>query len=409
MQKKWQVGSLFGIPFFIDRSWFLILVLVTTTDANSPEVQRIAGSDAMALVFGLVMALLLFASVLLHELGHSLVAKAQGIEVKSITLFLFGGIASIERESKTPREAFSVAIAGPLVSFALFGFCWVVRHFTPEASILHFLAADMLRINLILALFNLIPGLPLDGGQMLKAIIWQGTGDRLRGVQYAAASGKFLGTLAIALGLLALLLANEFGGLWVSLLGWFILRNADAYERFTGLQNLLLSLKAKDAMGRDFRVVDAHLSLADFTNKYVVANPKPSQVIFASSEGRYRGLIRMAALQKIERSQWDKMEMKEIAIPLSEIPSVTEETNLATIICLLETLEDNFVTVLSPAGAVAGVIDRALIIQAIAKEYDMEIPAADIQKLRNERVYPKSFPIAQQLQAGLQAENQEKA
>lgn len=409
MQKKWQVGSLFGIPFFVDRSWFLILVLVATTDANDPAVRAIAGSDVMALVFGLVMALLLFASVLFHELGHSLVARSQGIEVKSITLFLFGGIASIERESKTPREAFSVAIAGPLVSLVIFGGCWLIQQFAPEGSLWHFFAGDILRINLILALFNLIPGLPLDGGQMLKAIIWQSTGNRLKGVQYAAATGKLLGSLAIACGVLALILANEVMGLWISLLGWFILRNADAYERFSGLQNILLSLKAKDAMGRDFRVVDAHLSLTDFTAKYILTETtQPNRVIFASSEGRYRGLIRVATLQKIERSRWDHLTLKDIAVALTDIPSVTEETSLATVICTLETLEDNFVTVLSPAGAVAGVIDRALIIQAIAREYAMEIPTEDIQKLRNERVYPKSFPIAEIAQQ-LQAENQEKA
>ncbi len=397
MQKNWQVGTLFGIPLFVDRSWFLILFLVTSVDANDAAVRAIAGSTWLAWLTGLTMALLLFSSVLLHELGHSLMAQAQGIQVKSITLFLFGGLASIERESKTPFEAFAVAIAGPLVSFVIFGLCYGIRLYAPETSLLNFFARDISRINLILALFNLIPGLPLDGGQMFKAVVWKATGDRLKGVRYAAGSGKLLGSLGIALGILVVLFAGELMGLWISLLGWFILRNADSYERFSDLQNILLSLTAHEVMTRDFRVVNAHLSLAEFTEKYVLPQlaVAPKRAIFASSEGRYRGLIRSSALQHIERSEWDNLELKDIAIALNQLESVTEDANLVKVICRLENIEDNFITVLSPAGAVAGIVDRAQIIQAIAKEYDLELSPEELTKIRTERIYPKGFPVVE--------------
>ncbi|OKH17014.1 site-2 protease family protein [[Limnothrix rosea] IAM M-220] len=406
MQKNWQVGALFGIPLFVDRSWFLILFLVTSVDANDVAVKAIAGSTWLAWLMGLTMALLLFLSVLLHELGHSLTAQAQGIQVKSITLFLFGGLASIERESKTPFEAFAVAIAGPLVSLAIFGLCYGIRVYSPEPSLINFFARDISRINLILALFNLVPGLPLDGGQMLKAIIWKATGDRLKGVRYAATSGKLLGSLAVALGLFVVLLAGDFMGLWVALLGWFIFRNASSYERFSDLQSILLSLTAHEVMTRDFRVVNAHLSLVEFTEKYVLPQltMAPKKAIFASSEGRYRGLIRSNSLQNIERSQWDSLELNDIAIALEQLESVTEDTNLAQVICRLEALEDNFITVLSPAGAVAGIIDRAQITQAIAKQYGLELSPEEIQKIRAERIYPKGFPVVE-IAAQLQDES----
>lgn len=401
MQKNWQVGTLFGIPIYIDRSWFLILLLITAMDANDVWEQGLVRSPFWAGLIGLGMALLLFVSVLLHELGHSLMAKSQGIEVKSITLFLFGGIASIDRESSNPLAAFAVAIAGPLVSLALFGFFGAVVLLTPDGSVGNFFAHDLSRLNLVLALFNLIPGLPLDGGQMLKAVIWKWTGDRLKGVRYAAASGKFLGTLAIALGLFTVLLLGQVGGLWMSLIGWFILRNANAYERLTNLQNVLVSLTTGQAMSREFRVVNAHLSLRDFAEQYLLLAPDKTHPTYASSEGRYRGLVHPLVLQKIERSQWDSMEILAIAEPLTEIPTVLETTTLAEVICKLETLDDAFVTVLSPAGAVAGIIDRALIVQAIAKEYNITLPPTEIQKIRTDRIYPNGFPlvdIAKQLQ-----------
>ncbi|NJN72021.1 MAG: site-2 protease family protein [Limnothrix sp. RL_2_0] len=402
MQKNWQVGALFGIPLFIDRSWFLILILITSLDANDATVRSLVNTEVLAWLTGFGMALLLFLSVLLHELGHSLVAQSQGIEVKSITLFLFGGIASIERESQNPLDAFAVAIAGPLVSLSLFAVGWVVSFNTPEISLVHFFAKDISQINLVLALFNLIPGLPLDGGQMFKAIVWKWTGDRFRGIRYAAASGKFLGTSAVVLGLVAILLAGELGGLWVALVGWFILRNANAYERLTDLQNVLMSLTAENVMSRDFRVVDAHLSLREFADQYVLDQQTKMKVIFASSEGRYRGLIRPTALQSIERSLWETMELIDIALPLSEIPSVAQDVHVADIICKLEELEENFITVLSPAGAVAGIVDRGNIVQAIAKEYTIEIPAAELTRIRTDRVYPSGFPlvdIAKQLKS----------
>lgn len=402
MQKNWQVGSLFGIPLYLDRSWFLILLLITAVDTNDVLAQGLVRSPLVAIFIGLGMALLLFGSVLLHELGHSLVAKYQGISVKSITLFLFGGVAAIDRESQTPTAAFAVAIAGPLVSLTLFGLFWGLWQYAPLGAVGVFFVRDIARLNLVLALFNLIPGLPLDGGQMFKAIVWKWTGDRFTGIRYAAASGKFLGTMAIAFGLLAVLLLGAIGGLWLALIGWFVLRNANAYERVSELQNVLLKLTAGQAMGRDFRVVNAHLSLREFAEQYLLLSPDPARPTYASSEGRYRGLIRPQMLQKIERSQWDYITLKDIALPLTEIPSVSENNNLVMVICALEKLEEPFITVLSPAGAVAGIIDRAQIVQAIAKKYNINIPSQELQRIRSERVYPTGFPlveIAQQLTA----------
>jgi len=226
MQAGWRIGSIFGIPLFINSSWFLIIIWATVVIRQDYVEQW---GPSLSWSAGLAVALLLFASVLLHELGHSLVAKSQGIKVNSITLFLFGGVASIDRESKTPGQAFQVAIAGPMVSLGLFVLLRITTQLLPEPSLMGMIAQRLAGINLILAIFNMIPGLPLDGGQVLKAAIWKVTGNRFTGTRWAARTGQFLGMGAIIIGITNL----QSGGLWIALIGWFILQNASSYTRLT--------------------------------------------------------------------------------------------------------------------------------------------------------------------------------
>jgi Zn-dependent protease len=273
MGKNWKIGSLLGIPFYLDSSWFVILVLITLTNAEDIQSRNLTPYQPwLGWVVGLFLALLLFGSVLLHELGHSMVARSQGIVVNSITLFLFGGVAAIERESSTAKGALAIAIAGPAVSFVLWGLFSGILPQSAGLPLLHYLLADVARINLVLGLFNLIPALPLDGGQVLAAIIWQITGDRPQGIKWAAASGKFFGGFAIAFSLLLVLQTGQLSGIWLGLIGWFILRNATGYEQLTNLQETLKTVTAGEAMGREFLVVNAHLTVREFTESYLLSD-----------------------------------------------------------------------------------------------------------------------------------------
>ncbi|NEQ09348.1 MAG: site-2 protease family protein, partial [Moorea sp. SIO4E2] len=201
MNSSIRVGNLFGIPFYVNPSWFLVLALVTFDFGG--DLTNFSGlSGVLPWFLGFVTALLLFASVLAHELGHSFVAIQQGIEVKSITLFLFGGLASLEKESKSPLEAFLVAIAGPAVSLLLFALLTAVQANANLASSLASIVALLASINLALALFNLIPGLPLDGGNILKALVWQVTDNPHKGVLFASRVGQFFGWGGIIYGVL---------------------------------------------------------------------------------------------------------------------------------------------------------------------------------------------------------------
>jgi Zn-dependent protease len=390
MQSGWRVGSILGIPLFIDRSWFIILVLITLANGLNPDWQMQWGE--LAWVMGFAMALLLFGSVLLHELGHSVAAKLQGIGVNSITLFLFGGIASIDRESKTPWNALKVAIAGPLVSFGLFLLLSGLVQVSPLPAPMRLVLVNVAYINLVLTLFNLIPGLPLDGGQVLKAVVWKVTNSRIQGIRWAARSGQILGWLAIALGLGRIVINQDYSGLWIAAIGWFALRNAAAYQQVTNLQEAMLALTAADAMVRDFRVVDAHTSLRSFAEAYLLEDNHPP-AYFAASEGRYRGLVSIDAIRTIERGQWDQRTLQDIAQPLLTIPSVRENTPLVEAIAKLEDLALSSLTVLTPADAVAGVLDRGDIVRAIAERLGLGVAPAMIQRIKEEGEYPPGLQL----------------
>lgn len=389
MQKNWQIGSLFGIPLFLDPLWFIILALATLNFGIAYQ----EFGNILAWSIGITMALLLFGSVLLHELGHSLAAKSQGIKVNSITLFLFGGIAAIEKESKTPFDAFKVAIAGPLVSIGLFFILRFSAYALPQGSAISEMLTDLSRINIVLALFNLIPGLPLDGGQILKSALWKVTGNRFQATRLAAKTGQILGYGAIALGLFIDYQTGELiTGLWIALLGWFGIRNATTYERMSGLQETLLKFSATDAMTRDFRVVDAEQNLRIFADNYLLDNTR-LQAYYAESDGRYRGLVSIEEFRLIERSHWEVKTVNDIVTPLAEIPSATESTTIADVITKLETENLFSITVLSPAGAVAGVIDKGDIVNLLAQKLKLRISEAEIKRVKAEGSYPPGLNL----------------
>jgi len=389
MQSSWRIGSLFGIPLFLDPLWFLILGLATLNFGVS--YQQLGTLSAFST--GIVMALLLFGSVLLHELGHSLAAQKQGIKVNSITLFLFGGIAAIEEESKTPGKAFQVAIAGPLVSIGLFFLLRIFESAIPDTIALNMMLGDLARINLVLALFNLIPGLPLDGGQVLKAALWKATGNRFKAVRLAAKAGQILGYTAIALGFMVDYATGQLvTGLWIALLGWFGIRNATNYERISRLQETLLEMVAKDAMTRDFRIIDADKTLRTFADEYLLTSNQ-SKVYFVDKDGRYLGVVNASDLRVVERSLWETQTLESIVRSLDEIPTVEESTSFVEVITKLEEEELQRVTVLSPAGAVSGLIDRGDILRTLAKKLRLPISDTEIKRVKEEGSYPPGLQL----------------
>jgi CBS domain-containing protein len=263
----------------------------------------------------------------------------------------------------------------------------------PDSNLLNEMTGDLSRINLVVALFNLIPGLPLDGGQVLKAALWKITGDRFQAVHWAARSGQILGYTAIVLGFVIDFLTGELiTGLWIVLIGWFAIRNANSYDRVTTLQETLLKLVASDAMTRNFRVVDANQTLREFADSYLLETTT-SQVYFAAADGRYQGLVAINDLRTIQRSEWENQTLQTIVQPLNTIPTVVESTSFAEVIKKLETAQLSQITVLSPADAVAGVIDRGDIVQALAQNLNLPIPSSEIKRIKEEGSFPPGLQL----------------
>lgn len=364
-----RVGNLFGIPFFVHPSWFLILGLVTFDFGRSlASLFPVLGSG-LSLLLGLVAALSLFASVLAHELGHSFVAIRQGIEVKSITLFLFGGLASLEEESKTPAEAFWVAIAGPMVSLALFALFTAIGISTNLSGPLAAMVSLLASINLILALFNLIPGLPLDGGNILKSLVWKITGNPYKGVIFAGRVGQVLGWLGIVVGLLSIFGISKIGSFWTLLIGWFLLQNAGSSAQSATIQDKLTTLKAEDAVIPNSPIVPADLSLREFANNYIIGQTRQWRKFLVTDEqGQLLGAIAVDDMNNIPTSNWPTLKVRELMQAVEFSTTVQADQSLLEVVTLLEKEKLTQLPVVRENGVLVGLLEKASIISLLEQK-----------------------------------------
>ncbi|MEH2022422.1 site-2 protease family protein [Nostoc sp.] len=360
-----RVGNLFGIPFYIHPSWFLVLGLVTWSYSSGLAAQFPQLSAGLALLLGLMTALMLFASVVAHELGHSFVAIGQGIDVKSITLFIFGGLASLEKESKTPGEAFWVAIAGPIVSLLLCGIVTAIGVTTAASGPLAAILGVLASVNLALALFNLIPGLPLDGGNILKAIVWKITGNPYKGVTFASRVGQIFGWVAIVSGVLPLLLFGDFGNFWNLLVGFFLLQNAGNAAQFARVQEKLTGLTAQDAVTHDSPIVSANLSLREFADERVISGQNWHRFLVTDDDGQLVGAIAVENLRTIPTVMWSNTQVKEIMRPITESTTVQSDQPLLEVMQLLEQQKLSVLPVIRENGVLVGILEKAAIIQLL--------------------------------------------
>lgn len=362
-----RIGNLFGIPFYVNPSWFLVLGLVTWECGNLLAAQFPYMGPIAPLLLGFVGALLLFASVLAHELGHSFVAIRQGIEVKSITLFLFGGLASLEKESQTPAQAFWIAIAGPAVSLMLFALFTAIGVGTSLSGPLAAMVGILAYINLMLALFNLIPGLPLDGGNILKSLVWKITGNPYKGVVFASRVGQFVGWIAIAVGLLSILGISNIGSFWTLLIGLFLLQNAGRSAQSATIQETLTVLKAEDAVIPNSPIVSADLSLREFANEYIIGKDQWRKFFVTDEEGQLLGALVVDDLKTIPTSNWPATQVRELMQPVDLSTTVQSDQSLLEVITLLEKEKLTLLPVVRENGVFVGLLEKASIIRLLEK------------------------------------------
>jgi Zn-dependent protease/CBS domain-containing protein len=331
------LGRILGIPIGLDYSWFVIFALLTWMLANSYFPAEFKDWPPLLYWFiGAVTAIMLFVSVLLHELGHSAVALRYKIPVRSITLFLFGGVAQIGAEPPSAIAEFLIASAGPLVSLILAVLFYTVQPLVAGIEPLLGLAKYLAYINLALVLFNLIPGYPLDGGRVFRAIVWAITGNMRRATLIAANVGRFFAFLFIIVGVWLMFSGDFTGGLWIAFIGWFLDTAASAQVQQVMVQGLLAGHRVSQAMSTHCANVPVDLTLQDLVDEHILGSGQHCFLVIRGDN--VVGLMTLQRIKEVPRPEWATTRAGQVMLPLEQLKSIDPDTEVWT---ALEKLDRN--------------------------------------------------------------------
>lgn len=364
-----KIGRLLGIPILVDYSWFLLFGLVTYVLSTELYPSQLPDHSTKAhLALGGITSLVFFASILVHELAHSVVAKFYRIPVRSITLFMFGGVAQITRDATKPLNEFLMAIAGPLTSLVIgFGFIafaeWRDLHIwnrpelnTPTAVFVTWIGFT----NIVLGIFNLIPAFPMDGGRCFRAIAWMVTGNYARATRIAAWTGRFLAWCIMAIGGLVVLGAdilelNTISGIWFIFTGLFIENAARRSLLQTKLIEALSKYKARDLMFTDPPAIGGQQSVGSLARGVLEINPRVCY--FVENEGALAGILSGYQMRAIPEALWDRTTAAEAMLPSSRLTAVGPDRQAVDVLAEMESQEATHLPVVS-GGRVIGVVGR---------------------------------------------------
>lgn len=372
--RGWRIGRILGIDILIDPSWLLIFAFLTwslSTGFFSVLLRgaRIRGGlNWETLSLGVVASLLLFASVLAHELAHSYMAIRRGVPVISITLFFFGGVAQIADEPDRPSTEFWIAIMGPLMSFLLailFAAFWVwpgaltgmFPGWRPVLLPLTLLGQYLTQANAGLALFNLVPGFPLDGGRVLRSFLWGISHNLLMATRWAMYVGRALAAVFVALGLGSLFTPFGWNGIWIALIGAFVWNAAGEAYRQVVLRNSLLSVTVGEIMTRALEPVPAALSLQDLVERFILA--RRADVFAVENDGHIVGIISVDSLERVPRTRWPFVTVADSMVSLDRGPHLKPSDPALAAMQHLARAETEELPVLEESGQLAGLVGRA--------------------------------------------------
>ncbi len=354
MGNTFNLGKVFGIQLRLHYSWFIIFALITIS-LVLPN-----WYDPFYWIMGIATSLLFFASVVAHELAHSLVGRANGIPIKSITLFIFGGIAHMTREATKARAELLMAVAGPVCSLVIGGLFYLLLFFIqntiePITSMVQWLAF----INLALAVFNLIPGFPLDGGRVFRSLFWHFTGDYKRATRIATQMGRGVGYLFILGGILIVFLRpfglSWFNGLWIAFIGLFLENAASTSYRQVQWREALRGLTVSQVMLSDFSVISPTTTVNQLIQEYVFA--KGQRYFLVADEGEMGGILTLQNIQGISQQNKDITQAKEIMTPIDKLKIAHPDEDVLNVLERMNETGINQMPVVS-AGRVIGLITR---------------------------------------------------
>jgi len=364
MPGSFRIFRIAGIDINIHISWLIILVFLTFSLATGWFPITYPGSSTTTYyLLGFIASILLFVSVLLHELAHSFVARSRGLRVKSIVLFIFGGVSNIEQEPQTPGIEFSMAFVGPLVSLLIGVVCyglWLLVRGTHSliVPILSYLAL----MNIILGIFNLIPGFPLDGGRVLRSIIWKATGNFQTATNITTFVGQAFAYLIILWGILLFFAGNAFNGLIIIFTGWFLLTSAQSARSQSMLDTAFRGVTVNQIMDTNVLTVPANISLQKLVDEYFL--PRGLRSAFVMQGDQLAGLITLSDIRHVPRDQWPQTPVGYAMIPLERLHTITPQQNVKDVLPLMTGQDVNQLAVVQD-GRLVGVLTREGILRSL--------------------------------------------
>ena len=376
MKAHIKLGRIFGVAVGLHYSWIIIALLVSLSLRSQFAVDHPDWDASTTWTIAIITAVLFFVSILLHELSHAAVAKLRGIPVRAITLFALGGVAQIEKDAADAKSEFWMGIIGPITSIvigvaclllaSLFG--WSLAAEAPSAPAAMFMWLGF--INIALAVFNMIPGFPLDGGRVLRAVVWWVTGDANRSTRIASRVGQLVALAFIMLGIWRFFSGAGFGGLWIAFIGWFLLDAARTSGAQVEISERLTGIRVGDVMAREFPIVDANWNLQTFVQEHLL--PTGHRCFVVSEQGRPAGIITPHEVKAIDRVRWPYTTVRDVMRSLESLRTVGPERPVAE---ALETMgrEDVNQMPVVQHGNLAGIISRGHILRVLQTRAELDI------------------------------------
>lgn len=364
-ESSFQIGRVAGIRIGIHYTWLIIFFLLNTSLFYVFKLELADWSDNTALLTAIITSMAFFASIILHELGHSIVAMRNGITVKSITLFIFGGVAQFKSDSKTAIVEFKIAIAGPLVSLALAVIFVVARDWLATENSPAYIALDWLAtINFIVAIFNLVPGFPLDGGRVFRAIVWWLTGDEAKGMRLAVIGGRVVAYGLMAYGMVSVIqTGNILSGIWLIGIGWFLLAAAVASGRAFTQQRVFAHVPIDSLIEQNVpRIQDQHTIKSWVSNRVL---PELSRAALVERGDVLVGLVSLSDTNKIPQNDWARRNIGDIMTPVEKLITESVHSSVADTLKVMQEHTLNQIPV-TDNGEVVGWITRESLLRALS-------------------------------------------
>ena len=386
-----------GIPLKIHPSWFFIfIVFAWTAQAQVSALPEVELSFLYSWAIGFLTSSLLFLSVLCHEIGHALVALREGVKVINITLFFLGGVAKVERECQFPLGNFRIAFAGSAVSFVISILCLYFGNlFNIKSPVIINMMTQIGYLNITLALFNLLPVLPLDGGVILKSLVWYFTGSKSKGINVAIKTGRFLSFFAIFLGLWIFFSGMGIGGVWLVVMGWIGFASSRSQSQIIALQKSLLNIKVMESKSRRYRVFEETLPVRKLLSSINIKEEdfvRPFWLLVCNS-GRWLGYINDKELSDLPVQYWDNYMVSDFTNSLNDLPSISQNEPLWKAVLEIEKSKEGKLLVLSSAGLPSGTLDRVDIGKSVLKDIGFKLPDQFFKLARKQNTYPLGMSL----------------